>query len=145
VPGGVGGARRRARECALQILYSQDALGAAGLDAAIADFWRGFDDERDPAVKSFAETLVRGATLHRDEIDAAIQKASKNWRLERMARVDRNILRLATYELKWQPDVPAKVVINEAIEVAKRFGTAESPAFVNGLLDRIAQELGVRA
>lgn len=143
--GGVGGARRRARECALQILYSLDAPGAAGLEAAITDFWRGFDDERDPAVKSFAETLVRGATLHKDEIDAAIQQASKNWRLERMARVDRNLLRLATYELKWQPDVPAKVVINEAIEVAKRFGTAESPAFVNGLLDRIAQELGARA
>ena len=74
-------------------------------------------------------------------IDAILQRASKNWRLERMARVDRNVLRLATWELRFAPEVPAKVVINEAIEVARRFGAAESPAFVNGLLDRIAQEL----
>ena len=133
------GARRRARECALQVLYSVDLNPGWTVDQALAAFWRDFDEDRD-ADHAFAEKLVRGALAHQDELDRLIQAASKNWRLERMARVDRNILRLATYELLHEPDVPAKVVINEAIEVAKRFGTAESPAFVNGLLDRISQE-----
>jgi N utilization substance protein B len=79
---------------------------------------------------------------HQSEIDALIGKASRNWRLERMARVDRNLLRLAVYELKYCSDVPAKVAINEAIEIAKRYGTAESPAFVNGILDRCLEEVG---
>ena len=143
---GVGG-RRRARECALQVLYALDtkaALGSAeAADEALEHFWRGLGDEKDPAVIQFCETLVRGVALRMAEIDALLHQASRNWRLERMARVDRNILRMAIYELRLAGEVPAKVVINEAIEVAKRFGTAESPAFVNGLLDRILQEGGV--
>jgi len=140
------GPRRRAREHALQILFSLDLNDGATLPQVLAHFWRDFATEdgegaRDPQVVSFAEALVRGTVEHQAEIDAVIQKASRNWRLERMARVDRNVLRLATYELSFQPEVPAKVVINEAIEVAKRFGAAESAAFVNGLLDRISQEL----
>jgi N utilization substance protein B len=141
------GARRRARECALQVLYSLDLNPSGSAEQALAYFWRALAAEEgdgtvDPSVTEFAERIVRGTAENLAEIDAVIQRASKNWRLERMARVDRNLLRLATYELKHEAGVPARVVINEAIELAKRFGTAESPAFVNGLLDRITQELG---
>lgn len=147
VPGGGIGARRRARECALQVLYSLDMNPGLGVEAALAQFFWGLaetDEARDPAVVSFAEALVRGTVEHLAKIDAIVQRASRNWRLERMARVDRNLLRLATYELTYEPSVPARVVINEAIEVAKRFGASESPAFVNGILDRISQELDRR-
>src|SRR5688572_19764334 len=139
--GGSIGARRRAREYALQVLYSLDLNDGLSATQALAQFWRGFEDETDASVISFAEELVEGTMTNLEAIDAIVQRASRNWRLERMARVDRNLLRLATYELQFVPAVPAKVVINEAIEVAKRYGTAESPAFVNGLLDRISQEL----
>lgn len=98
-------------------------------------------EEDDAAVLHYAEVLVRGVSQNRSEIDRIIQEHSPNWRLERMARVDRNVLRIATFELMQRPDVPHKVVINEAIEVAKRFGTEESGAFINGLLDKVAQEI----
>ena len=144
-PPGVIGARRRGRECALQMLYSLDVNPGLSVDQVFAHFWKDFAGEaaedHDADMRGFAERLVRGATANLAEIDDIIQRASKNWRLERMARVDRNLLRLGAYELRYEADVPARVVINEAIELAKRFGTAESPAFVNGLLDRIAQEL----
>jgi N utilization substance protein B len=143
-PGGIG-ARRRARECALQMLYSLDVNPGLGVEQVFAHFWKDFAgeaaEERDADVMGFAERLVRGAQQNLAEIDDIIQRASKNWRLERMARVDRNLLRLGAYELRFETEVPGRVVINEAIELAKRFGTAESPAFVNGLLDRISQEL----
>jgi N utilization substance protein B len=90
----------------------------------------------------FAIDLVRGCAAALEEIDAKIREVSKHWRLERMARVDRNILRLATYELLKLPDVPRRVTLNEAVELAKRFGDENSPAFVNGVLDRIASDLG---
>lgn len=149
--GGVG-QRRRARECALQVLYALDMNSGQDVEQAIAYFWRGFGDvpesgdasegrpDREVNVTLFAEELIRGTAQHVPEIDAILQRASKNWRLERMARVDRNLLRLATYELRFVSGMPAKVVINEAIELAKRFGAAESPAFVNGILDRISQD-----
>ena len=144
-PGGIG-ARRRARECALQMLYSLDVNPGLAVDQVFAHFWRDFAgeaaEERDADVMGFAERLVRGASTNLAEIDDIIQRASKNWRLERMARVDRNLLRLALYELKFVDDVPAKVAINEAIEIAKRYGTNESSAFVNGILDRCREELG---
>ena len=143
-PGGIG-ARRRARECALQMLYALDVNPGDTVEQVFTHFWRDFAgeaaEERDADVMGFAERLVRGAQTNLVEIDDIIQRASKNWRLERMARVDRNLLRLGAYELRFENDVPGRVVINEAIELAKRFGTAESPAFVNGLLDRISQEL----
>ncbi len=147
---GGSGPRRRAREYALQVLFSLDTTEGFNPTQALAYFWRDFASEEprvaphekeDPQVIAFAEHLVTGTATELAEIDAIVQRASKNWRLERMARVDRNVLRLATWELRFAPDTPAKVVINEAIEVAKRFGAAESAAFVNGLLDRIAQEL----
>ena len=145
------GTRRRAREFALQILYQLDMQEQMSDEQAIGMFWRNFaaTAEAEGAtaadlgeIQPFAEKLVRGVREHLGELDAQIQGASKNWRLERMARVDRNLLRLALYELKYVEDVPAKVAINEAIEIAKRYGTNESSAFVNGILDRCPGELG---
>jgi N utilization substance protein B len=145
------GTRRRAREFALQILYQLDVQEQLSDDQAIGMFWRNFaaTAEAEGAaapdlgeIQPFAEKLVRGVREHLAALDAQIQGASKNWRLERMARVDRNLLRMALFELKHVEDVPAKVAINEAIEIAKRYGTNESSAFVNGILDRCREELG---
>ena len=145
------GTRRRAREFALQILYQMDVQEQLADEQAIGLFWRNFATAAEAEgaiaadlgeIQPFAEKLVRGVREHVAELDAQIQGASKNWRLERMARVDRNLLRLALYELKYVTDVPAKVAINEAIEIAKRYGTNESSAFVNGILDRCREELG---
>ena len=145
------GTRRRAREFALQILYQLDVQEQLSDDQAIGMFWRNFAAAAEAEgatatdlgeIQPFAEKLVRGVREHLADLDAQIQGASKNWRLERMARVDRNLLRLALYELKYVDDVPAKVAINEAIEIAKRYGTNESSAFVNGILDRCREELG---
>jgi N utilization substance protein B len=86
--------------------------------------------------------LVEGVTAHQEELDALIRQYSEHWRLERMAAVDRNLLRLALYELLHQPAIPAKVVINEAVELAKRYGSEESGSFINGILDRIRQQVG---
>jgi transcription antitermination factor NusB len=94
--------------------------------------------------RGLVEQLIRGVFQHRVELDQMLTAASKNWRLERMALVDRNVIRLALYEIKLCPDVPVAVAINEAIELCKRFGTAEASAFVNGLLDRAVDELGLR-
>lgn len=130
--------RTKARERALQALYQID-VAAEGIDDALAAFWRSFEPvERD--VKDLAEGLVRGVAEHRRRVDDAIEEASSNWRLDRMARVDRNVLRLAVYELL-QSDVPVKVVINEAIELGKKFGSESSGAFVNGVLDKVAAGL----
>lgn len=153
------GTRRRAREFALQMLYQlevQDQLkdGQERLsdEQVMALYWRHFGREQthrsaareptdDEASRAFADQLVRGVRSHQAELDAELGRASRNWRLERMARVDRNLLRLSLYELKFSRDVPAKVALNEAIEIAKRYGSAESPAFVNGILDRCLQEM----
>ena len=134
------GVRRRARAYGLQILYALDVNEGGDPARAVAEYWELFQLELDPPSVEFAERLVTTARTRLAEIDDAIQSASRNWRLDRMSRVDRNILRLATCELRHSPDVPVKVVINEA-ELAKRFGTADSPAFVNGILDRIAHQI----
>jgi transcription antitermination protein NusB len=131
--------RTKARERALQALYQID-VAATDLDEALARFWRSFEPvERE--VREMAEALVRGVAQRRREIDDAIEGVSTNWRLDRMAKVDRNVLRLAVYELQFRPDVPMKVVINEAIELGKKFGSESSGAFINGVLDRIAAAL----
>lgn len=121
------------------MLYQIDV---SGLDAATAVkvFWQhlGVEAERD----AFADQLVVGCTQEREAIDTRIRSVSKHWRLERMSRVDRNIIRLAAYELMHASDIPRRVTLNEAVELAKRFGNEESPAFVNGVLDRIADEVG---
>ncbi len=137
------GSRRKARGLALQVLYAQDlaAGGGGGADEAVATYGERFELDIEPEAREFAQVLTRAASRDPAAVDAAITAASRNWRLERMARVDRNILRLAVGELQHVPETPVKVVINEAVELAKRFGTAESPAFVNGVLDRVAHGL----
>lgn len=137
------GSRRKARALALQVLYAQD-LAAGAVDEAVATYGERFELDVDAEAREFAQVLVRAASGDTANVDAAIVGASRNWRLERMAKVDRNILRLAVGELLHVPSTPVRVVINEAVELAKRFGTSESPAFVNGVLDRVAQALGRR-
>jgi transcription antitermination protein NusB len=131
--------RTKARERAVQALYQID-VAATDLDEALSRFWKSFEPvERE--VMQVAEELVRGVARHRRELDAAIEAVSQNWRLDRMARVDRNVLRLAAFELLHRGDVPVKVVINEAIELGKKFGSESSGAFINGVLDRVAGSL----
>ena len=135
------GVRRRARAYGLQVLYALDMNEDEVPTRAVRTYGELFELELDEPTLEFAGRLVSTTRERLDEIDDAIQSASRNWRLDRMSRVDRNILRLAAYELAHTPDVPTKVVINEAVELAKRFGTTDSPAFVNGILDRIAHQL----
>lgn len=132
------GTRRRARECALQLLYMLEYHRpvAAFLPTM---YWE--DRTEDPATREFADRLVKGVIERLEEVDHLIRKASLNWRIDRMATVDRNILRLATYELLAVPDTPVKVVLNEAIELSKRYGSEDSSAFVNGVLDKVASLL----
>ena len=140
-------ARRRAREFALKAMYQVDVSGGTCAEA-LAGLWKGqldsASDERvaDQAEIDFASRIVEAADGKRQDIDELIEKSSKNWRLNRMPVVDRSILRLATAELLFFDDVPASVTINEAVELAKRFGDKDSRAFVNGILDRIASILG---
>lgn len=121
------------------MLFQLEASGA-GAQATIDLFWRLF--EADPEGRPYADELVRGVSERLPEVDKAITAASQNWRLERMARVDRNLLRMGTWELLAKKDVPRAVVIDEAVELAKSYGTEESSGFVNGVLDRIASDLG---
>lgn len=133
-------ARHTARERALQALYQID-LTQADASAALSDAVAA-GDSIDAKTREFARTLVEGVVAHLAELDALIQKHSTNWRVERMPKIDRNVLRLAVYELQFDPETPAKVVLNEAIELGKAFGTEDSSAFINGILDKVAQELG---
>ena len=139
------GTRRTGRAYALQLLYARDGDPATDVTGAAVSWADTFELDVDPGAQTFARDLVAAATEKSAEIDELIASASKNWRIERMSRVDRNILRLGACELLAFRDVPVKVVINEAVELAKRFGTAESSAFVNGVLDRIASAAGRHA
>lgn len=138
--------RRAARALALQVLFAHDDGAAEDAAVAVARIDGEFELGSDDGARGLAVGLVAlvEADARRAAIDEVITAGSRNWRLERMARVDRNILRLAVGELVHAPGTPVRVVINEAVELAKRFGTAESPAFVNGVLDRIASNLGRR-
>jgi len=133
------GARTTAREAALQMLYALEASGG-GAEQVIGDFWRELPG--DPEGRDYADAIVRGLAAGGETVDARIRAASKNWRIERMTRVDRNILRMGAWELEHRPEVPRAVIIDEAVELAKRYGTDESSAFVNGVLDRIADDVG---
>mgnify|MGYP001766104685 CR=1 FL=1 len=128
------GKRRKARELALMLLYELD-FRPGDLEAVLREFWR--DRVVPPDVRSFAEALVRGAHERVDALDQAIQNNAAHWSLARIAPVERNILRLAAYELLHRDDIPERVAINEAIELAKLYGSDESGAFVNGILDQI--------
>jgi N utilization substance protein B len=120
----------------------QIEVSRVSADAAIELFWRSFIDGTDPEGRPYADEVVRGVDADREGVDRQIVEASANWRLERMARVDRNVLRLGAWELAHRPDVPRAVILDEAVELAKAFGTDDSGAFVNGVLNRIADTLG---
>ncbi len=141
--------RRKSRSYALQALYQSDLSGTT-VQASITGLWAGViegpgidDDGKPPESEEieFAQRLANGVEEYRTELDGLIEACSTNWRLSRMPLVDRNILRMAAFELAHCSDIPATVAINEAVELAKRFGTADSRAFVNGIVDRIARNL----
>jgi len=157
------GKRREARERAVQFLFQQEMNPPEDLDKTIEEFWTtqrasshaekhgaatwGQREELPPAstdeatVQLFADPLIRGVLEHREKIDDEIQKHARNWSLSRMAAVDRNVLRLATYEMLFREDIPPIVSINEAVDIAKKFSTQDSGKFVNGILDQIRKEL----
>jgi transcription antitermination protein NusB len=134
------GIRRTARECALQMLYQHD-VGKVDREEILESFWEM--NEQPAKVCAFANELFEGTLDRLKEIDKTIQQHTQNWRLSRMAAVDRNILRLAVYEFLADCGTPGTVVINEALEIAKKFSTHESAQFVNGVLDSIKNDLGL--
>jgi len=133
------GMRRDGREAVIQFLYQLDTHRPDKMEEALAAFWK--QNEEPKNVRDFADGLLRGVLEKTPEIDAKIRTLADNWDFERLAVVDRNILRLAVYEMLFCPEIPPVVSINEAIEIAKKFSTAESGKFVNGLLDRVKKEL----
>jgi N utilization substance protein B len=157
------GKRREARERAVQFLFQHDLNPPENLDGALNEFWdtqraAAIAGEKGPAtwgqpvelppptaaeaeVRLFADPLIRGALEHRDAIDEHIKKHAKNWEFHRIAAVDRNIMRLAIYEMLFREDIPPIVSINEAVDIAKKFSTQDSGKFVNGILDKIKGEL----
>ena len=141
------GDRRIARELALQALYKLDMLGEAAAQGDLGLFWEHFVPagvSRGGESEQFARELVAGVDANRARIDELIAAAAEHWQLPRLSRVDLNVLRLGTFELMARPEIPAAVTLNEAIEIARRFGSEDSSGFVNGVLDHIAGVLGVR-
>ena len=130
--------RRKAREYALQMLFQWD-ITRDQIETIAASFWENIDEP--PPVRDFAWQLVSRTVEHVEHIDAIIARHAEHWRLDRMAVVDRNILRLATQEFLNDQETPKTVVINEAIEIARRYSSQESPQFINGILDSIKKEL----
>ena len=155
------GSRRRGREAALQALYQLDLNPGLTAEQALAHVFETFGrgepqsgpvsvsprealPDWDAEQRMFAGRLVAGVTEARERIDGILAQASTHWRLDRMAAVDRNLLRLAVHELLCEADIPTSVTIDEAVEIAKRYGTAESPAFVSGVLHRVATDIKER-
>ncbi len=130
------GARTSGREAALQMLFAVDAAGHTA-KRAIEDFWREFPGDAEG--RSYADESLTGVLEQRDALDEAIKAISSNWRIERMNPVDRNILRLCAYELIHRPEIPVAVIIDEGVELAKRYGADGSTKFVNGVLDKLAR------
>jgi len=144
--------RTRSREFALQILYQID-IAHEDISNVLADFWEDRSDrallgketdaaetdKKDADVKAYTEALVRGTLEKLNRIDPIIERFAENWEMKRMAYVDRNILRLSAYEMMYLDEIPIKVAINEAVELAKRYGEPDSSKFVNGILDKIAK------
>lgn len=128
--------RRRARERALQFLFGLDFTGYEPKDV-LDLFWEMCPSRL--SVRGYAERLIRGVLNHKSELDATISERLKNWRLERVSAIDRNILRIAIFEILHGDDVPPKVAINEAIELAKQYGSDDAPRFINGVLDTICR------
>jgi len=126
--------RTLARECALKILYRVE-ISKESLESSIEDFWAR--EDRSKEVKDFANSLVRGTLENLSKIDEIISRYTDNWEIKRMAVIDKNILRLGSFEIIYIDDIPYKVSINEAIELAKKYGDVDSGKFVNGILDKI--------
>lgn len=135
------GIRRSGRELALQALYQIEMTGDAS-PAAVERFLGHF--EGGAKAKEFAQRLVVGTIAHREEIDRMIQRCAEHWKLSRIAKVDLVILRMATFEMLFCSDIPMNVSLDEAIEIGKRFGSGDSPEFINGVLDQIAEQCGIK-
>ncbi len=134
------GTRRKARECALQMLFAADVAKTSGSNLT-GDFWNELGEEgTDPKTQEFANNLVLGTLRDVEKIDETIRTRAEHWRIERMAIVDRNVLRLAVFEFLFE-ETPHTVVINEALEIARRFSTFEATQFINGILDAIKHDL----
>ncbi len=131
------GLRRRAREIALQVLYQRE-LNCLGVEEALNLFRNNFEVWKE--AMDFSERLVKGVEEHRKDLDRVIEHYSSNWKVDRMAHVDRTILRIATYELLYCNDIPPRVAINEAIDIGKKYGSEDSGAFINGILDKVRSE-----
>ena len=128
--------RTRARECALKILYQVDITKDSSKDIS-KSFWQNIEKDTDKDLRDFVSTLANGVIDNLERIDKEIISFAKNWQMHRMAVIDRNVLRLAAFELLFIEDIPRKVSINEAIELAKKYGDKDSGKFVNGILDKI--------
>ena len=131
------GNRHKAREFTLQILFQLDFIDTS-VEKVQRLFWQ--DINTPPEVHAFSDRLVRGVREHRERIDRLLAQYSENWTLERMTGVDRNILRMAVYEILFCDEIPKNVTINEAVEIGKRFGSEDSGAFINGIIDKIAKD-----
>lgn len=135
------GTRRKGRELALQALYQIEMTGdpsAAALDLFLSHF------EGSAKSREFARRLVSGVISQREEIDRLIEQSTEHWKIDRMAKVELTILRMATYELVFCPDIPSNVSLDEAVEIGKRYGSGESAAFINGILDQVAHSSGAK-
>ncbi len=130
--------RTKARECALKVLYAID-ITKYSPEQCIDDFWKQ-QEILNPDIKTFTEDLIRGVCENQDRIDRLITKYATNWQIKRMAVIDRNIIRMAGFELLFMDEIPAKVTINEAVEIAKKYGDKDSGKFVNGVIDKINKE-----
>lgn len=128
--------RSMARELALKVLYQRDITGST-IEVACERFWANSEEPVEQEIKEFTNRLVLGVQENLAEVDKKISEYATNWQLKRMAIIDRNILRIGVFELKWAPDIPPVVTINEAVELAKKYGDMESSKFVNGILDKI--------
>ncbi len=138
----MGGTRRQSRELALQALFFLDMNPELGCEDGLAAFWEAREEDNADSTKdAFCTELVEGTLGASEEIDALINDFSKHWKISRMPVVDRNIMRLATYELLKRDDIPPSVTINEAVEIGKKFGGRESGPFINGILDQIRLSL----
>lgn len=136
------GVRRKARERALQILYQLE-VNKSDLDESLPLFWQFHPSKSE--VMNFAEELVNGTLSHLEEIDTLISRFTDHWSLQRIGSVERNVLRSSAYELLFRNDIPPSVTIDEAVEIARKYGTEDSGKFVNGVLDRIKRELELSA
>lgn len=132
------GKRRKSRELALQVLYQID-ISEGDAEEKFNLFWQHFTPSDE--LKAFSQRIVEGVCQHREEIDALIEKHSEHWRLKRMTIVDRNVLRSAVFELMCCPDIPTKVILNEAVELGKMFGSEKTGPFINGILDKISHQI----